>query len=125
MIWIRFLFMRCLLFQKVGENMADGRIKIAIEVDGKQINTTSKELDNLASAGERSGKGVKSTEDSLKGVDRESNKADTGIKKFVTSLGLIAIASSVFKVLSASMDDAIKRFDTLNKIGRASCRERV
>ena len=103
------------LCQKVGENMADGRIKIAIEVDGKQINITTDSLDGLGSAAKDAGKWSKSAADGIKDVGEKSNKTDTGIKKIVTSLGLVAIASSAFKVLSASMDDAIKRFDTLNK----------
>lgn len=95
--------------------MADGRIKIAIEVDGKQINIASDSLDGLGSAAKDAGKWSKSAADGIKDVGDESNKTDTGIKKIVTSLGLVAIASAAFKVLAASMDDAIKRFDTLNK----------
>lgn len=38
------------LCQKVGENMADGRIKIAIEVDGKQVNVAADSLDGLSSS---------------------------------------------------------------------------
>ena len=95
--------------------MADGRIKIAIEVDGKQVDVAANSLDGLGSAAKNAGKWSKDVADGIKDVGEKSNKTDTGIKKMVTSLGLVAIASSAFKVLSASMDDAIKRFDTLNK----------
>lgn len=93
---------------------ADGRIRIAIEVDGKQVEVASKELDKLENAGERSGKGIKEAEDSLKGVGDESQKASGKIKKFVTAIGLVAIGTAAFNALRNSLDSAIKRFDTLN-----------
>lgn len=96
-------------------NISDGAIKIAIEVDGKQVNIVTKDLKELEGAGRDSGKGVKEAEQGLKGVGRESTKASTNIKKFATALGLVAIGAAAFKVLSASMGDAISRFDTLNK----------
>lgn len=94
---------------------ADGKITIAIEVDGKQVGIASKELDRLENAGHKSGKGVKETEQGLKGVGKESERAFAKVKKFATSLGLVAIGAAAFKTLRASLDDAIKRFDTLNK----------
>jgi tape measure domain-containing protein len=95
--------------------ISDGTIKISIEVDGKQINIAAKDLKELESAGRESGKGVRDTEQGLKGVGRESTKASTNIKKVATALGLVAIGAAAFKVLSAAMGDAISRFDTLNK----------
>src|SRR5690625_78088 len=95
--------------------MSDGSIKITVEVDGKQIEVTSKELDNLCKSGQDSGKGLKNAEDSVKGVGNESNKASLNIKKIATSLGLVAIGAAAFKTLRSSMDDAISRFDTLNQ----------
>lgn len=158
--------------------MADGHIKISIEVDGKEIEVASKDLDNLGRAGQDSGKGLKLTESSMdslsdssskagksvegtgksidgvsdssidaakgvkgtsdslddmsgsaskaadstkgvkdetRGVGQESNKASGNIRKIATSLGLVAIGAAAFKTLRASMDDAISRFDTLNK----------
>lgn len=93
---------------------ADGQIKIAIEVDGKQVDVASKSLDNLEASGKDAGKGVKSTEDSLKGVGQESTKAGSKIKQFATALGLVAIGAAAFRTLKASMDAAITRFDTLS-----------
>lgn len=95
--------------------MADGHIKIAIEVDGKEVDVASKSLDNLEDAGIKGGKGAKAAEDGLKGVGEESTKASGNVKKFVASLGLVAIGAAAFKILKSSMDDAITRFDTLNQ----------
>lgn len=94
--------------------MADGRVKIAVEVDGKQVDVASKSLDNLEASGQDAGKGVKATEDGLKGVGNESNKASINIKKIATALGLVAIGAIAFRELRASLDAAISRFDTLN-----------
>src|SRR5699024_2362360 len=74
--------------------MADGIIKIKIDVDGKELELTNKDLDK---------------------VESSSNKAGSSIKKFAASLGLVAIGAAAFKTLKSSMDDAITRFDTLNK----------
>jgi len=93
----------------------DGSIRIDIEIDGKPVDTASKSLDGLEDSGAKAGKGVKQTEDGLKGVSTESTKAGGNIKKFATAIGLVAIAATAFKVLKASMDDAISRFDTLNQ----------
>src|SRR5699024_8043627 len=74
--------------------MSDGVIRIKIDVDGKELELTNKDLDN---------------------VEKSSHKAGAGVKKFATSLGLVAIGAMAFKILKDSMDDAINRFDTLNK----------
>lgn len=95
--------------------MADGTIKIDISVDGKQVEVAAKGLDNLGKSGQDSGKGVKGAEDAVKGVGNESEKSSASIKKMAVSLGLVAIAAVAFKVLKDSLDDAITRFDTLNK----------
>lgn len=94
--------------------MADGRIKIAIEVDGKQVEITSKSLDDLQASGQNAGKGAKEAEEGLKGVSNESAKASGSVRKFATALGLVAIGAAAFKILRDSMDAAISRFDTLN-----------
>uniref|UniRef100_UPI001319ED10 tape measure protein n=1 Tax=Microbulbifer pacificus TaxID=407164 RepID=UPI001319ED10 len=94
--------------------MADGKIKIDIEVDGKQVDTASKSFDKLGASGEEAGKGVKDTEEGVKGAGNESEKAGGKVKKFATALGLVAIGTAAFHALKGSMDDAIKRFDTLN-----------
>ncbi|GAF14928.1 phage tail length tape-measure protein [Bacillus sp. JCM 19045] len=60
--------------------MADGTIKIAIEVDGKQIAIASKELDNLKASAENSGKGIKSAENSLSGLSDKSGDAGKNVK---------------------------------------------
>ncbi|PAE27917.1 hypothetical protein CHI07_17130 [Paenibacillus sp. 7884-2] len=94
--------------------MSDGSIKIDINVDGKPVDLASKSLDNLESSGQDAGKGVKSTEDGMKGVNNESNKASISIRKVATALGLVAIGAVAFRELRASLDAAISRFDTLN-----------
>jgi len=95
--------------------ISDGSIKIDITIDNKPVDNASKSLDGLEDSGAKAGKGVKQTEDGLKGVGEESTKAGSNIKKFVTALGLVAVGAAAFKVLRASMDDAISRFDTLNQ----------
>lgn len=87
--------------------MADGTIKIAIEVDGKQINVATGSLKDLESAGKKSGDGLKNTEQGAK-------KAGSSVKDFAISLGLVKVASAAFDVLKKSLDSAISRFDTLN-----------
>src|SRR5690625_2251834 len=94
--------------------MAEGHIKIDISVDGKQVDIASKDLDRLDSAGRRSGKGAKEAEQGMRGVSEESSKASGNVKKFAASLGLVAIGAMAFRTLKNSMDDAIKRFDTMN-----------
>jgi len=74
--------------------LADGTIKIRIDVDGKQLELTNKDLDQ---------------------VEKRSHKAGSGIKKFAASLGLVAVGAMAFKTLRGALDDAITRFDTLNK----------
>lgn len=116
--------------------MADGSIKISIEVDGKQVEVASKELDKLEESGLKSGKGIKSAESGMDSLSDSSSQASKSVKgtsdsldemgdktddtsnktkKFAVSIGLIAIAASAFAVLKSSLDDAISRFDTLNK----------
>src|SRR5690625_5051014 len=95
--------------------MSDGHIRISIEVDGKEVNVASKELDRLEASGHKAGSGAKTAEDGLKGVNQESQKATGSIKKFVAAVGLVAVAAVAFNTLRSSMDAAISRFDTLNK----------
>src|SRR5690625_698983 len=104
--------------------MADGHIKIEISVDGKQVDVASKDLDRLDSAGRRSGKGAKEAEQGMRGVSEESSKASGNVKKFAVSLGLVAIGAMAFRTLKNSMDDAIKRFDTMNNFPKVRSEER-
>lgn len=60
--------------------MADGSIKIKIEVDGKEINVASKELDKLEDAGSKSGKGIKAAESAVDSLADKSAKAGTSVK---------------------------------------------
>ncbi|GIO25162.1 tape measure protein [Oceanobacillus sp. J11TS1] len=60
--------------------MADGSIKISIEVDGKQVDVAAKQLDNLEASGNRSGKGIKAAESSLDSLSDKSAKAGTSVK---------------------------------------------
>ena len=116
--------------------MADGKISIAIEVDGKQVKVASTELDKLAKSAEGSGSPLKDTEKGLEGVGNqakgakkplddakkgiggvgdESKKANTSIKDMAISFGLVKVASAAFKVVAQSLDAAISRFDTMQK----------
>lgn len=116
--------------------MADGRVKIAIEVDGKEVNVASKELDKLEENARESGQGIKQAEKSMDGLadsaedaakstkeaadetrkyGNETQKGAGKVKKFATAIGLIAVASAAFKILRDNLDAAIERFDTLNR----------
>lgn len=80
--------------------MADGSVKIKIDVDGKQLDSASDSFQDFK-------KGTKDAGDGAK-------KASVGVKELVTSLGLVKIASAAFNVMAQSMDRAISRFDKLN-----------
>lgn len=66
--------------------MADGTIKIAIEVDGKQVEVASKELDRLEESGHKSGKGVKAAESSMDSLSDSSSRAGKDVKGASDSL---------------------------------------
>lgn len=74
--------------------MADGEIRIKVSVDGKDVEATVSGLNNMT---------------------KSSEKAAGGIKDIVTSLGMVKIASAAINVLKNSLDDAIKRFDTIER----------
>ncbi|MGM0238428.1 tape measure protein [Enterococcus sp. AZ103] len=74
--------------------MADGRISIQIDADGRPIRSLNTDLDKL---------------------EGKSGKASGGIKDIVTGLGLVKIASAAFNVLAQSVGDATARFDTMQK----------
>ncbi|MEV9640415.1 tape measure protein [Mammaliicoccus sciuri] len=66
--------------RKEGITISDGTISIKIEVDGKQIDVASKELDKLEDAGLKSGKGIKAAEDSMDSLGDASAKASSSVK---------------------------------------------
>lgn len=74
--------------------MADGVISIKIDADGRPIRSLNSDLDTL---------------------EGRSGKASKGIKDIVVGLGLVKVASAAFNVLKTSLDDAISRFDTMQK----------
>lgn len=74
--------------------MADGRVDIEVDVDGKGVTILNKGLDQL---------------------EGKSNKAGASIKNLVVSLGLVKVAAAAFNVLKNSLDSAISRFDTMQK----------
>ena len=74
--------------------MADGRVEIEVDVDGKGVTILNKGLDQL---------------------EGKSNKAGASIKNLVVSLGLVKVAAAAFNVLKDSLDSAISRFDTMQK----------
>src|SRR5690625_4884948 len=88
--------------------MADGRIKIDIEVDGKPVRAASRELDRLEESGHRSGKGVKSAESSMDSLSDSSNKAGSSVKGASDSLDDLgdsgANGSSVITEAEGSVD---------------------
>ena len=78
----------------------DGRINIAINVDGKEV--------------EQGRKSVQGLEGDAKKVKGGTDTASKGIKDIAVSLGLVKIGAAAFKVLASSMGSAISRFDTFN-----------
>lgn len=74
--------------------MADGKIVIAVDVDGKQVSVLNKNLDQL---------------------EGKSSKAGASIKNMAVSMGLVKVAGAAFKVLSNSLGSAISRFDKLQQ----------
>lgn len=74
--------------------MADGKIVIAVDVDGNDVTILNKNLDQL---------------------EGKSSKAGASIKNMAISMGLVKVAGAAFKVLSNSLDSAISRFDTMQK----------
>lgn len=66
--------------------MADGSIKIDIEVNGKQVIVAAKELDKLEESGLKVGKGVKAAEDSMDSLGDSSAKASKDVKGASDSL---------------------------------------
>ncbi|MDT2350513.1 tape measure protein [Enterococcus faecium] len=78
--------------------MADGRVEIEVDVDGKGVTILNKGLDQL---------------------EGKSNKAGASIKNLVVSLGLVKVAAAAFNVLKNSLDSAISRFDTMQKFPKA------
>lgn len=74
--------------------MADGKIVIAVDVNGNEVSVLNKDLDQL---------------------EGKSAKAGTSIKSMVTALGLAKVAGAAINVLKSSLDSAISRFDTMQK----------
>lgn len=74
--------------------MADGEVRIKVTVDGKDVESTITGLDNL---------------------QQSSKQAAGGIKDIATSLGLVKVASKAIEVLSSSLNEAIGRFDTIER----------
>lgn len=76
----------------------DGRINIAINVDGKEV--------------EQGRKGVQGLGEDAKKVKPGADQASKGIKEISLSLALVKIGAAAFGILAKSMDAAISRFDT-------------
>ena len=78
----------------------DGRVSIAINVDGKEV--------------EQGRKSVQGLEGDARKVKGGADQASGGIKNISASLALVKIGAAAFSVLAKSMDAAISRFDTFN-----------
>ncbi|HJF87148.1 MAG TPA: tape measure protein [Companilactobacillus farciminis] len=74
--------------------MADGKIVISVDVDGKNVKTLNSDLDQLQG---------------------KSTKASSGIKNMAVAMGAVKVAGAAFNVLKSSLDGAISRFDTFQK----------
>ena len=74
--------------------MADGKIVISVDVDGKNVKTLNSDLDQLQG---------------------KSTKASSGIKNMAVAMGAVKVAGAAFNVLKSSLDGAISRVDTMAK----------
>lgn len=74
--------------------MADGRVVISVDVDGKDVKVLNGDLDQLQG---------------------KSTKASGGIKNMALAMGAVKVASSAFNLLKNSLDGAISRVDTMAK----------
>ena len=110
--------------------MADGKITIDVDVNGKSVKVATKDIERLEQSAGQGAKGVGEVEKSLKGIDgkpldnakggmkgfsSETEKGKRSVKDFVTALGLVKVAGAVFNVLKDSISGAVERFDTLEK----------
>src|SRR5690625_4078572 len=76
-----------------GGLMADGSIRISLEVDGRQVDMATHSLDDLEASAHKAGDGAKETEEGVRGAGNESQKAGSKVKKFASALGLVAIGA--------------------------------
>lgn len=89
--------------------MADGRITIEVEVDGKQVSRIISELDSLANSGAATSKVIKAVVSSISEVDDSSSGASKSVKGVTDSLDGAgeagADASKAIKSTSESLAD--------------------
>ncbi|MCP1102597.1 tape measure domain-containing protein [Aequitasia blattaphilus] len=78
--------------------MADGKVKIVINVDDKDASRSVNEISN-----------------SFNGLDGSAQKANSGIKTMTVSLLAAKAAAKGLEILKSSLDGAISRFDTMNR----------
>lgn len=120
--------------------MSDGKISIAIEVDGKQVKEASKDIENLSKSYEGAfqdkqgrwrtasgqfmttsekakmlGKDIKEAGNNTEKFGTQTEKAGVGVKSLALSMGLVKVAAAAFKVVAQSLDAAISRFDTMQR----------
>lgn len=77
--------------------MADGKVTILVDVDGKQVKVLNDELDR---------------------VTKKSEQGSRSLKDFALGGAVFKLASKGVDLLTASLDTAIKRFDTLERFPR-------
>lgn len=77
--------------------MADGKVSILVDVDGKQVKVLNEELDRVVQKGKQ---------------------GSSALKDFAIGAGAFKVASAAVDVLKQSIDKAISRFDTLEKFPR-------
>lgn len=77
--------------------MADGKVTILVDVDGNKVKVLNDELDKVAQKGD---------------------KGSGALKKFALGGAVFQLASKGIQLMSESLGDAIKRFDTLKSYPR-------
>lgn len=109
-------------------------------VDGKNVGDVSKEADkassslgDTATSADRAdasldsvdgqsldgvSKEAEKAEKSIEGADKETNKFSISLKDVAKSAVVVNAVTKAFDILTASLDDAIARFDTLNTFPR-------
>lgn len=98
--------------------MADGIIKIDIEVDGKKVVAASKELDGLEASAIKSGAGAKKASDNINNLGSSSKNASGGVKGTADSLS--NMGKSADDAANSTKKAAQEAMNIGNESGRAS-----
>lgn len=97
--------------------ISDGSIKIEILVDNKPVEVTSKALDSLEAAAQRSGKGAKSVADGMSSLSSSSSKAS---KDVASTSGAVDNLASTSTSASKNVAGAASNLGDLSNISSSA-----